>query len=226
MERKSRDDDHYLPTSERLHRQAWEQRQRTKDCQTRVETAARLRANPKLKASSRALPRNRGDVAQRLHEQALLMREDVLERERMARIAPRGATFHPDIDPRSELLARRRRRDDWGLSVLDRLGGGGHIEEKLLAEGILYEHRRQERQERLEEMEDIVRQSPKTNCHSERLLRAVGRRGIAQETQSEFVLGDGPRVLEAGVGGDGVEQESFIPTLQAFETSKKLLESR
>lgn len=183
----------------------------------RVRTAIRRRANPQLRTRSRSLPRrNSGDVAYRLYEQALLLREEALERERHAQKPPRGATFHPEIDQRSGVLAQRR-RDRWaslGLDVSTR-GGASAVQELLLAEGTLYDRRRQERQSRQEQLA-LQRANPTANKHSRRLLRNAERMGRS--------IG-----MQAGSGTSQVSQETentFTPRLEALDTSKRMLESR
>lgn len=214
-----------LSASQRLHSEAWEQRQRQENRQNRVETAARRRANPELTASSRALPRDRGDVAQRLYEQAVWGREDALERERWAQIAPRGATFHPEIDPRSVSLARRR-RNGWGLGGAEKPDSGGLVEEALLAEGAMYERRREERQARQDRLDEVLRQTLRPNLHSERLLRDIKARSHTKGTHAALDQGGMSPGLEALSGSDDVDKAGFNPSLEALETSMRMLESR
>lgn len=216
-----------LSTSERLHNEAWEQRRRLRDRQDRLETAARDRANPELASNLRALPPNRGDVGERLYEQALRKREDALERERLACMTPPHATFHPEIDSRSESMARRRRKDGWCLGGYRDPGRVGLVEEALLAEGVLYERRRQERLERQGQLDEFLRRGVRASAHSERLLREAERRGVQKERRRSG-LGQGGESHVVGETADGNidEEASFTPNLEALEISDKLLESR
>lgn len=218
----------HLPTSERLHSDAWQHQRRLEDRQMRVEAAARRRANPELTASAKSVPHNRGDVTDRLYEHAILAKEDALERENVERSSPRGATFHPEISPWSEALARRR-RDRWRLRDCEQSArGGGRVEETLLAEGVMYARRRQERRDRQETLQKVLRQSVRPNRHSERLLREVERRGTSNGAPSEVGQGGGKQwTVATESDGDGVqERASFRPTLEALDKSKELLESR
>lgn len=210
--------------SQRLHREALEQRQRQENRRTRVEMAARRRANPELSASSRTISRNRGDVARRLYDQALSGREDALERERVALAAPQGGTFRPVITQRSVHLARRRRRrKGWGLGGVEVSGRRGVIEETLLAEGVAYEQRRQKRQERQEQFDEVLRRGVVPSRHSKRLLLEIERRSNANGTQPILEQGGTSTESEEPVG---VDQTGFKPNLEALEASKKMLESR
>lgn len=219
----------HLPTSERLHNDAWEHQRRLEGRQKRVEAAARRRANPELTASAKLVPHDRGDIADRLYEQAILAREDAREREHVERRAPRGATFHPEIAPWSEALARRR-RDRWKLSDCEGSAGrGGLVEEALLAEGMIYARRRQERQDRQETLQKVLRQSARPNRHSERLLREVERRGTADGPPSEVGQGGGAQPWTVATENDGDDLQEildFKPALEALDKSNKLLESR
>lgn len=221
---RSRKGDHQS-ASQRLHRDALEQRQRIENRRTRVEIAARRRANPDLAAISRAVSRSRGDVARRLYEQALSGREHALERERLALAGPQGGTFCPVIIQRSVRLARRR-REGWGSGDVEVSGKVGAIEEALLAEGIVYERRRQERQARRERVDEILRQSHAPSRHSKHLLLEIERRGNAKETKSLSGQGGKLSVSEEPTASDDVDQTGLKPNLEALETSKRMLESR
>lgn len=209
-----------LSTSQRLHETANEQRRRQESLQTRVRTAIRRRANPRIFTRSRSLPqRGRRDVADRLYEQALVRREEALERERLAQNHPRGVTFHPEIVQRSGVLAQRR-RDRWvslGLDLSDKRGRSA-VQEVLLAEGTLYHRRREERRARQEELA-LRRQTPTVNRHSRRLLRDAERMGRSIGVQLDLGNGDRSQVSLA-------TEESFTPRLEALDASKRMLESR
>lgn len=218
----------HLSPSQRLHGKACEQQRKHANLQTRVETAIRRLANPKISTRSRSLPRHHGNVsvAHRLYEQALLSREEALERERLAQKPPRGVTFRPEIHHRSGVLAQRR-RDRWASLGLDApdSGGGIAVQEVLLAEGTLYDRRRRERQSRMEELTQR-RQKPTFNRHSRRLLRDAERRGRSVGTQSDSGKAARPRGSQA-VDVDGVERDgTFVPRLLARDTSNRMLESR
>lgn len=209
-----------LSTSQRLHENAGEQRRRQENLQARVRTAIRRRANPNLSTRSRSLPRrDRRDVADRLYEQAVVSREEALERQRLAQRPPRGAMFRPKIVQRSGILAQRR-RNRWvslGLDVCSE-GGGSVVHEVLLAEGTLYNRRRQERRARQEQLARR-RQTPTVNRRSRRLLRDAERMGRSIGIHSDS--GKGDRLLASQV-----EEEICTPRVQALSTSKRLLESR
>ncbi|CAM9950208.1 unnamed protein product, partial [Ectocarpus sp. 6 AP-2014] len=211
--------DAHLPTSQRLHSNAVEQRRRRDTQQARVETAIRRRANPNISTRSKSLPRERGDVARRLYEQAILSREGAHYREQLSRQPPRGHTFRPEIDQRSALLAQRR-RDRWASVGLDKRGRGGGtaVQEFLLAEGTLYDRRRQERQSIQEELA-LRRPNPTVNRHSRRLLCAAGNTGRSPGTQSEETRSRASEAVDA-------EQYEFSPRLEGLGTSQKMLESR
>lgn len=213
-------------TSQRLHREALEHRQRQENRRTRVEMAARRRANPKLSAGLRTVSRKRGDVARRLYEQALSGREEALERERLALVDPEGDTFRPVITRRSERLARRR-REGWGLGGVEVSGRGGVIEETLLAEGAIYERRRRERQERQEQFDEVLRQGVVPSRHSKRLLLELERRNNANGTQP-IHLNQGSTSIdsEEPTAAVNVDQAGFTPNLEALEASKRMLEAR
>lgn len=207
-------------TSQRLHEKASEQRRRQENLQTRVRTAIRRRATPHLSTRSRSLPqRGRRDVADRLYEQALVSKEEALERERLAQNPPRGATFRPEIVQRSGVLARRR-RDRWASIGLGLSGnsGGSAVQEVLLAEGTLYNRRRQERRTRQEQLA-LRRQTPTVNRHSRRLLRDAERMGRSVGTQSDSGKTIRPRASQ-------VAEENYTPRCEALYTSKRMLESR
>ncbi len=220
VERMRREDSSgaHLSISQRLHRKAHEQRRRKETLQMRVQTAIRRRANPHLRTRSRSLPRRScGDAAYRLYEQAILVREAALERERQAQKPP-GATFHPEIAQRSGVLAQRR-RDRWvslGVDVPTR-GGASTVQELLLAEGSLYNRRREERQSRQEQLA-LQRPNPTVNEHSRRLLRNAERMGRSIGMQAGY---------QSGVSQVSQETENnFTPRLEALHTSKRMLESR
>ena len=223
----------HVPTSERLYNEAHEQRRRREDRRAFLNTAVRLRASPKLTASSRVLSPDRGDVGQRLYEQGLLRKQDARERENFARHAPRGATFHPEIIPRSVLLARRRRRAKWaicrqrGASEGETGGGSAHlVEEGLLAEGVIYEQRRQQRVQRQQEIDEILRRSGTLNRHSAYLLRKVQKRGLVNVAVAGVIRRDRSRTSKAAEDIHGMEQATFSPTLKALGASNKILKSR
>lgn len=212
----------HLSISQRLHEGASERRRRQESLQTRVRTAIRRRANPHLSTRSRSLPRRRDrrDVSDRLYEQALVQREEALERERLAQKPPRGATFHPETVQRSGVLAQRR-RDRWvslGLDVSGRRWGSA-AQEVLLAEGTLYSRRRQERRTRQEQLARR-RQAPTVNRHSRRLLRDAERTGRSIATHSDSGKGDTLRASQA------TEESLTPPRFRALSTSKRMLESR
>lgn len=215
-----------LPASERLHRGAWEKQQRQENRQTLAEAAARRRSNPELTAKSRTLSRNRGEVAERLYEQAVVSREEALERERFELSAPRDATFHPKIAPRSASLALRRRKEGWGSGAFGDSAGGALVEEALLAEGVVYERRRQERKARKDQLAEVLRQGSRLNLHSKRLLREAESNGRARGALYDLGQGGGYHAFESAMDSDSVEQPSFTPVLVALKTSKTLLESR
>eukprot|EP00903_Cladosiphon_okamuranus_P007720 g7480.t1 len=208
-------------TSQRLHEKAGEQRRRQENLQARVRTAIRRRATPNLSTRSRSLPsRGRRDVADRLYEQALVSREEALERECLALNPPRGATFRPEIVRRSGVLAQRR-RERWvsiGLDVSSK-SGGSVVHEVLLAEGTLYHRRRQERRARQEQLAQR-RQSPTINRHSRRLLRDAERMGKSIGIHSDS--GKGNRLLAS----QAEEEICATPRFEALSASKRLLESR
>lgn len=191
---------------------------------TRVEIAARRRANPDLPARSKTVSRSQGDVARRLYEQALSSRESALERERLAQADPQRGTFRPVIAQKSVRLARRR-REGWGSGGVEVSGKGGLIEEALLAEGAVYERRRQERQARLEQLHGVLRQNLAPSRHSKRLLLKIERRSNAKGMNP--LSGQRGRLpaSEEPTASD-VEQTGFKPNLEALETSKRMLESR
>lgn len=221
-----------LSTSKRLYGNAREQRRRQETLQMQVETAIRRRANPTISVRSRSLPRNRqrhGDAARRLYEQAVASREEALQRERhLAQNLPRGVTFHPEIHHRSTFLAQRR-RERWALAVGLGVSGseGGSVaaadpaavQEFLLAEGALYDRRRQERQSRQEQVA-LRCKSPTVNRYSRVLLRKAERMGRSVGTP----------FADSRVPGDVADVDSrkheFSPRLQALDTSKRMLESR
>ncbi|CAM9588626.1 unnamed protein product [Ectocarpus fasciculatus] len=211
--------DAHLPTSQRLHSDAGEQRRRRDTQQARVETAIRRRANPNISMRSKSLPRERGDIARRLYEQAIASREGAQYREQLSQKHPRGYTFRPEIDQRSALLAQRR-RDRWASVGLDKRGRGGGtaVQEFLIAEGTLYDRRRQERQSIQEEL-TLRRSNPTVNRHSRRLLRAAGKTGRSPGTQSEETRSRASEAVDA-------EQYEFSPRLEGLDTSQKMLESR
>lgn len=209
----------HVSTSQRLHEKASDQRRRQKNLQTRVRTAIRRRANPHLWTRSRSLPRrDRRNVSDRLYEQALSWREEALERERLAQEPPRGFTFRPEIVQRSGVLAQRR-RDRWvslGLDVSGRSGGSA-VQEVLLAEGTLYNRRRQERRARQEQLVRR-RQTPTVNRHSRRLLRDAERVGRSIGTQSDSGKADRIRASQA--------TEDSYTRFKVLLASKRMLESR
>lgn len=220
--------DAHLSPSQRLHGKACEQQRRHERLQIRVETAIRRRANPEISTRSRSLPRHDGnlDVAHRLYEQALLSREEALERERLAQKPPRGVTFRPEIHQRSGVLAQRRRAR-WASLGLDApdSGGGVAVQEVLLAEGTLYERRRRERQSRQEQVA-LRLQKQTFNRHSRRLLQNAERRGRSVGTQADSGTMAKPRGSQA-IDVDGVEEDDpFVPRLLARDTSNRMLESR
>lgn len=218
--------DAHLSISQRLHGKASERRRRRESLQTRVETAIRRRANPEISTRSRSLPRSHGDVSHRLYKQALVSREEALERERLAQKPPTGVSFRPEIDPRSGVLAQRR-RDRWASLGLDAPHGGRGIavQEMLLAEGTLYDRRRRERQSRQEEL-TLSLQNRMSNKHSRRLLRNAKRRGRSIGMQSDSGKPARPRGSQA-VNDDAVEEDdTFVPHLLARDTSNRMLESR
>ena len=221
MRRDSNNGAHH-PASQRLHEKAGEQRRRQESLQTRVRTAIRRRAKPRLSARSRSLPgADRRDVADRLYEQALVSREEALEREHLALSPPRGATFCPEIVQRSSVLAQRR-RDRWVSLGLDVSGksGGSAVHEVLLAEGTLYNRRRQERQARQEELARRCQTPTVVNRHSRRLLRDAERMGRSIGIHSDSGTGDRRlRTLQA-------EEETRTPRFEALGASKRMLESR
>lgn len=218
--RRGEGNDAHLPTSQRLHSDAGEQRRRRDTQQARLESAIRRRANPDISTRSKSLPRERGDVARRLYEQAILSREGAQYREQLSRQPPRGYTFRPEIDQRSALLAQRR-RDRWASVGLDKRGQGGGttaVQEFLLAEGTIYDRRRQERQSIQEELA-LRRPNPTVNRHSRRLLRAAGKTGRSPGTQSDETRSRGSEPVDA-------ERNEFSPRLEGLDTSQKMLESR
>lgn len=237
-----------LPASERLHSDAESLRRRREDRQTRVEIAARYRANPSLIASSRSLSRDRGNVSERLYKQAILSREHATDLARLERAAPRGATFHPRITKRSVLLANRRRGKAWsgggagngrGLSdssEASRSTRGLAVEEALLAEGAMYNRRRQERQARREELGEASRRSPRANRQSKRLLKEAESRCIADRERrhlhpQQHCLGNDHGVSQVGEkpgggSGDDRSQSDFNPKLEGLQTSERLLLTR
>lgn len=217
--------DAHQSASQRLHGDALEQRRRLENRRTRVEIAARRRANPDLAASSRTVSRSRGDVARRLYEQALSGREEALERESLALAGAQGGTFRPVITQRSVRLARRR-REGWGSSGVNVSDKGGVIEEALLAEGVVYEWRRRERQARQERLNVTLRQGVAPSRHSKRLLLEIERRGNAKGTKP--LSGEGGRSLasEKPTASDDVDHTGFKPNLEALDTSKRMLEAR
>lgn len=225
-----------VSTSKRLHDAAHKQRLRQDARQMQVNAAARGRANPDLAAkNSRFLFPNydRGDVGERLYELALLKRKDALERELLARNAPRDTTFRPEIGRRSASLAKRRREswrvDDGGEALEE---GFLAVEEGLLAEGRVYERRRLQRQARQAQLDNDLRQGAGPNPHSERLLRGVAPRALSGGRGSAANAGQnsGARVTTStAVGNDGVDdtvEVTFKPALAARRASNKLLESR
>lgn len=227
MRRESRDNKQ-LPASERLHREACERRQRREDCLANLEIVARLRAHPELTATPKALSQNRGDdVGRRLYDQAFRGQLEARERERLARLSPQGATFRPEIIPRSVSLARRRRRIAWREG---HQGGGNDVEaegqvlveEVLLAEGAIYDHRRRQRQQRQEEIDGVLRRSARLNRRSEYLLRKVKQRAVEAD-----IGGRGQsRVPELMVEDVIEDRETFTPKLEALGVSNKILKSR
>lgn len=231
-----------LTASERLYEAACKQRQRQNDRQAQVSAAARRRATASLAAAShtsKLIPpsHRRGDIGERLYEQAVMKREHAIEREHMAQTSPRGATFHPEITRRSAALARRR-RECWreeGGSEESGSRWGAVVEEGLLAEGRAYARRRQERQMRQEELDEVLKRGYRPNLHSERILREVDQRVLREAGQPRVALAAGRRGLEnarvsaddaSGLDGNEFEEPLFNPTLEAMRTSKKLLESR
>lgn len=209
-----------LSTSQRLHENAGERRRRQEILQKRVRTAIRRRAKPHLSTRSRSLPtRDRRDVSDRLYKQALAWREEARERERLAQKPP-GVTFRPEIVQRSGVLAQRR-RDRWaslGLDVSSKSGGSA-VQEVLLAEGTLYDRRRQERRARQEQLARR-HQNPTVNRHSRRLLRDAKRMGRSIGTQSDSGKRGRLRVSQA------TEEDYTPPRFEALSTSKRMLESR
>lgn len=231
-----------LAASERLHEAACEQRQRKNDRQAEVSAAARRHATPNLAAAnhtSKIIPVSyrRGDVGERLYEQAVMSREHAMEREHMAQTSPRGATFHPEISQRSVSLARRR-REYWRQeesSKKSRLRWGALVEEGLLAEGRIYDRRRQERQMRQAELDEVLKRGCRPNLHSEMILREADQRILREADHPGVTLvtsrrkQENGRVIANDANGldDHVSEEAlFNPTLEAIKTSRKLLESR
>lgn len=245
-----------LAASERLYKVAWQQQQRRIDRQIQVNAAARLNANPNLTSNSgsnnnlysttaTAQSHHRCDVGERLYEQAMIHRQNALDRARIAQSSPRDATFHPEISRRSVSLARRRRQY-WRESGSEESGrgGGGLVEEGLLTEGKLYDRRRHERQIRQAELDDFLRRGYRANQQSEIILQdaEVPRATLAERgrAQGGSGRGDAGRMKQNRSGGgppvisdfadelriDDVEEATFKPALAALKTSNKLLESR
>lgn len=213
----------HLSTSQRLHERASEQRRRQQNVQTRVRTAILRRANPHLSTRSRSPPRReRRDVGDRLYQQALAWREEALERERLAQKPPRGVTFRPEIAHRSGALAQRR-RDRWVSLGLDVSGksSSSAVQEVLLAEGTLYNRRRQERRTRQEQLARR-RQAPTVNRHSRRILRDAERMGRSVGTRSD----SGGRDRICASQASQATEENYTPRFEALKTSKRMLESR
>ncbi|CAM9360110.1 unnamed protein product, partial [Hapterophycus canaliculatus] len=222
-----------LSTSKRLYGNAREQRRRQETLQMQVETAIRRRANPKISARSRSLPRgrNRGDASRRLYEQAVASRDEALQRERhLARNLPGGVTFHPEIHQRSTLLAQRR-RERWvsavGLGMAGSDGGSvaaadsapATVQDFLLAEGELYNRRRRERRSRQEQLA-LRCKSPTVNRYSRLLLQKAERMSKSMRTLADS------RVSEDFEDVDPGQKHEFSPHLEALDTSKRMLESR
>lgn len=222
-----------LPVSERLHKEACERRRRQEDRLANLETAARLRAHPELTATPKALSQNRGDnVGQRLYDLAFHGQLEARKRERLAYLSPQGATFRPEINPRSISLARRRRRIAWkeghqGGKDDAEAEGQVLVEEALLAVGAVYNHRRRQRQQRQEEIDGVLRRSARLNRRSEYLLRRVKQRAVENKNGEADIGRRGqPRVSDLTAEDVVEDRATFSPKLEALGVSNKILKSR
>lgn len=219
--------------SERLHKEACERRRRQKDRLANLDIAARLRAHPKLIATPKALSPNRGhNVGQRLYNQAFHGQLEARKRERLAYLSPQGATFHPEINPRSVSLARRRRKIAWKQghqAGKDGAKAEGQVlvEEALLAVGDVYNHRRRQRQQRQEEIDGVLRQSARLNRRSEYLLRRVKQKAMEDKNNEADVGRQGQsRVPDLTIEDVVEDRTTFTPRLEALGVSNKILKSR